>query len=44
MQYDFEVDTTHQTPEAVTAEIAQWLASGPAPSAIRRLREQLNMA
>lgn len=42
MQYDFEVDTTNQTPEAAATEIAQWLANGPTPSAMQRLRDRLN--
>lgn len=44
MQYDFEVDTTDQAPETAAAEIANWLASGPTPSAMCELRAQLNAA
>lgn len=42
MQYDFEIDTTGKTPEAAAAELTHWFSGRPTPSAMRRLREQLN--
>lgn len=44
MQYDFEVDTTHTTPQESANAIVLWLASGPKPLALNRLRVQLNAA
>jgi chloramphenicol 3-O phosphotransferase len=43
-RYDFEVNTTEASAESVAAEIRQWLATDPVPSALAQLRTHLDAA